>query len=299
MLQRIGQSAVALPLIAICLCILVTTTAGAQSGYRFPISADRELVTWEEPHWDGSNAVDIGLHSGFGLDAPERRAFYESDAVAVITGRASRLDNPRGGVAVLLHGVDGRTYYYAHLSTTPITEPTTVVAGDSLGRIGRSGVWSRYLEPHLHFAVAEGHQHGTDWTADVAAPRWLERTFGGVSLRSRAQPHAADLPSGLPLFGTPMVVDTFEQLRTGNPYLAGVTLSGPSSRSPGTSIPIRAPMTGIARVHLDTPLGVRVQITNGRSSHSLIISGSIDPLVRTGDLVFGDSVVGFVTGPLH
>jgi len=279
--------------------LMLSAGLGAQTRYTFPIAGDRSAFTWEEPHWDGSNAVDIGIHSGFGIDAPQRRAFYAADVQAVVAGRASRLDNPRGGIAILLHGEDGRTYYYAHLSETHIVEPTAVVAGESLGRIGRTGTWTQYLEPHLHFAIAEGHQVGTDWTADVPAASWLRRTFGIAPVRRSPDAYVAREPSGLPLFGAPEIVRTFAETQAENPLLAGVVVRAPGSGPSGPAVPVRAPMTGIARVHLDTPLGVRLQITNSRSFRSLIISGAIEPQVRTGELVYADSIVGFVRGELH
>ncbi len=279
--------------------LLLSAGLGAQSRYTFPISGDRSILTWEEPHWDGSNAVDIGIHSGFSLDAAERTRFYAADVRAVIAGRASRLDNPRGGVAVLLHGEDGRTYYYAHLSQAYIDGPTSVEAGASLGRIGRTGTWTQYLEPHLHFSIAEGHQVGTEWTADVPAASWLRRTFGIGPVRRNPDAYVAREPSGLPLFGEPEVVRTFRETRAENPLLAGVVVRAPGAGTRGPAVPVRAPVTGIARVHLDTPLGVRLQITNSRSSRSLIISGTIEPQVRTGELVYADSIVGFARGELH
>jgi len=302
----------------------VGPAADALEPYRFPLSADPATLTWEEPHWDGSNAVDLGVHSGYELDAPERAAFYESEAIAVTSGVASRLDNPRGGTAVVLHGDDGRTYYYAHLSSTPIEAPVEVPAGAPLGTIGRTGTWTQFLEPHLHFSIAEGHRYGTDWTADVPGAAWLRRTFGVTPVRRVTDAYRADYPEGLPLFGAPRVTTSFAESYAANPLLAGVTVVAagravaggegadrdgepaqaelPPAELPRVTLPpapMRAPMTGIARVHLDTPLGVRVQISNSLSSRSVIMSGRIRPVVQTGELVYGESIVGYVDGPLH
>jgi hypothetical protein len=299
------------PALVVIFGLTLARGALALEPYRFPLSVDPSILAWEEPHWDGSNAVDIGIHSGYAIGASERVAFYAAEALAVTSGVASRLDNPRGGIAVVLHGDDGRSYYYAHLSQTQIVEPTRVEAGASLGRIGRTGTWTQYLEPHLHFSIAEGHQSGTDWIADVPAAAWLRRTFGVMPVRRTTDAYVADYPEGLPLFGDPRITVTFERSFRDNPLLAGLTVEprGLDHRDGGDRpdqtaarsavIPIRAPMTGIARVHLDTLLGVRLQITNSRSARSLIVSGAIEPGVRTGDLVYADSIVGFARGSVH
>ncbi len=265
------------------------------ADYAFPIAGDRGVLWWEEEHWDGNLAVDIGIHPGFAPGTPERLEFYERDVVAVISGEASRLDNPRGGIAVLLHGDDNRTYYYAHLSESTINEPRRVSRGEPLGQIGRTGTWTQYLDPHLHFAIAAGHQHGFHWVADINPVTWIERTFGLAPARTTTQAYPLAEPSGTPLFGEYETRESFVETEAGNPLLAGTTVA---PRRPGR-VAVRAPLTGIVRIHVDTPLGTRVQITNARAAWSVIISGAIDPIIRHGELVYRESIVGFTEGPLH
>ena len=269
-------------------------TAQAAS-YTFPIEGDPDVLWWEEHHWDGALAVDIGIHPSFGRRSPQRSEFYRRNIVAVTSGTASRLDNPRGGIAVLLHGDDNRTYYYAHLSDSTIEEPKPVRRGEPLGTIGRTGTWTQFLEPHLHFEIANGHQTGTGWTADVDPVAWIERTFGFGPSRFARESYRGDEPTGVPLFGSHKIQTAYSEARAANPLLAGITLV----TGGGRRAPLRAPMTGIARIHLDTPLGLRLQITNARTDWSVIISGDIDPVVRHGELVHGESVIGFAGGPLH
>jgi murein DD-endopeptidase MepM/ murein hydrolase activator NlpD len=270
-------------------------------------------MVWEAHHWDGLLAVDIGIHPGFAVGSPERASFYRAQALATIGGVAQRLDNPRGGIAVMLHGDDGRTYYYAHLSSSRIVEDERrrVAAGAPLGRIGNTGTWSQFLEPHLHLSIAEGHQEGTSWVADVNPVWWLERTFGraanGPLTRARAaRPEQTIYPSrppvGLPLFGRPVITADFAATAAQNPLLAGLRLA-PAGASgadgAGGSFPVRATLTGAVRIHRDTRLGVRLQITNPKAGYSVIISGQITSTVEHGQLVYEDDVIGMTAGELH
>ncbi len=263
--------------------------------YAFPVEGDPTVLWWEERHWDGALAVDIMMNPSFQRLAPERSEYYRRNVVAVTSGTASRLDNPRGGIAVLLHGDDNRTYYYAHLSESTIEEPQQVRLGEPLGTIGRTGTWTQFLEPHLHFEIANGHQTGTGWTADVDPVGWIERTFGIGPSRFTRHSYPADRPDGVPLFGRHEIRTRYPEARAANPLLAGVTVIARE----GERVPVRSPVTGIARVHVDTPLGVRLQITNSHADWSVIISGEIEPLIRHGELVYRESVVGFASGPLH
>lgn len=275
---------------------LVSTTTHAEDRYRFPVDVDPGLLTWDERHWDGSNAVDVSIHPEFRLGSPERAEFYRAHVVAVVSGRAMRLDNPRGGIAVLLHGDDGQSYYYAHLDDATVDEPRPVIAGEALGTIGRTGTWTSFLEEHLHFSIASGHVTGTDWDADVSASAWLDRTFGLAPRPESVRHYRADRPDGLPLFGSPTVVRDFRETGAEDARLAGLLLS---SHSDGDgSVAIRAPLTGLVRIHRDTVLGARIQITNEQARSSVIVSGEIEPTVR-GGIAYADDVVGFVTGPLH
>ena len=272
-------------------------TADAEGTYTFPVDFDPLILSWDPHHWDGSLAVDIGINPDFSVAAPERMAFYAANVVAVTDGTAFRLDNPRGGTAVVLHGEDGRTYYYAHLSEAAI-EPSafrSVRRGEVLGTIGRTGTWTQYLEPHLHLSIASGHRHGTDWEADIDPVWWLERTFGRPPRTSQRLAYPASDPRGAPLFGDYLTVQSFEDARSASLLLAGVTLQ---SLQPGPA-PVRAPLTGAVRVHRDTVLGVRLQITNARSGWSIILSGDIQPRARTGDIAYRETIVGVITGRLH
>ncbi len=302
---------IARPFMAAALLLVLMPIAGAADDYRFPISGNTDVMVWEAEHWDGRLAVDIGVHPGLAAGRPERTAFYNAAVVAVTAGVVSRLDNPRGGTAVVLHADDGRTYYYAHLREAALNEPTRVAPGTVLGTIGNSGTWSQFLEPHLHFSIANGHQHGLDWTADVDPVRWLEQTFGRSPLPVPQTSLAGatgilyprDEPEGLPLFSGYQVTSTYAEVAEQTPLLSGVRIAprgyNPDRRESARQLAVRATMTGVVRVHRDTPLGLRIQITNGRARFSVLISGVIEPIVTTGELVFADQVIGFAASEIH
>ena len=323
--------------ICVLICTAVAASAWAQE-YTFPVAANIDVMVWEAAHWDGQLAVDIGVHPGFPPTAPEREAFYSAQVVALTGGTAMRLDNPRGGTAVLLHGDDGRTYYYAHLSQAAIEEPTRVAAGEPLGQIGNTGTWSQFLEPHLHLSIANGHQNGFDWIADVDPVLWLEQEFarGPIPVPANTLAGAAgvtypvDAPEGLPLFPGYTITADYDAVAGENPLLAGVRLAprgfepdavgragdtaaggASATHAPhdeqasrarpaaGRQAPVRATVAGAVRVHRDTSLGLRLQITNARARYSVLISGPIEPVVTTGDVVFADQIIGFASGELH
>lgn len=291
-------------LLALLALVAVTVIGGfgegihAEDRYSFPVGFDPALLVWEERHWDGSLAVDVGIHPGFPVGSPERTAFYDAPILAVTSGRAIRLDNPRGGIAVILHGDDGYTYYFAHLATSSVDEPRTVERGEPLGTVGRTGTWAQYLEPHLHLSIATGHQTGTDWVADVPASDWLRWTFGFNALPIGTEAYRTDEPSGLPFFGRPRVVKRFEEALAENLLLAGVTVAAGEEGASSASLPVRAPLAGAVRVHTDTPLGMRLQITNARTGYTVIISGEIEPVVSE-RVVYAGQVLGFASGSLH
>lgn len=273
--------------------------ASAAGRYIFPVAYDPTLLTWDERHWDGSLAVDIGMRASIELGASERLAFYSADLVAVTGGRASRLDNPRGGIAVLLHGDDGRTYYYAHLTEAFVDQPVDVVAGEPIGQVGNTGTWSQFLEPHLHLSMANGHQSGFVWDSDIDPVEWLREEFGLEPVRRARPTHPADVPEGLPVFAEAVRLESFEGARLDNPLLAGVTLHAAAEEAQWGAYGVRAPMAGVVTIHRDTPLGTRVQITNDSTAFSLMISGAIDSPLASGDLALDGSYLGRARGPLH
>ena len=78
---------------------------------------------------------------------------HGTENVAVVSGSFETRRSAAGGLTIYLHGDDGHTYYYAHLSQ--IVGPDRRVArGEVIGRTGSTGNAST---PHTHF---EFHPHG-------------------------------------------------------------------------------------------------------------------------------------------
>ena len=78
---------------------------------------------------------------------------HGTENVAVVSGTFETHRSGAGGLTIYLHGDDGHTYYYAHLSQ--IVGPDRRVArGEVIGRTGSSGNAST---PHTHF---EFHPNG-------------------------------------------------------------------------------------------------------------------------------------------
>jgi murein DD-endopeptidase MepM/ murein hydrolase activator NlpD len=83
---------------------------------------------------------------------------YGTENVAVVSGEFETHHSGAGGLTVYLHGDDGNTYYYAHLSQ--IVGPDRRVAqGEVIARTGSSGNAST---PHTHFEFHPGGGRAVD-----------------------------------------------------------------------------------------------------------------------------------------
>jgi murein DD-endopeptidase MepM/ murein hydrolase activator NlpD len=77
---------------------------------------------------------------------------YDTPNVAVVSGEFERHHSGLGGLSIYLHGDDGNTYYYAHLSQ--IVGPDRRVAqGEVIALTGSSG---DATTPHTHFEFHPG-----------------------------------------------------------------------------------------------------------------------------------------------
>jgi murein DD-endopeptidase MepM/ murein hydrolase activator NlpD len=88
-------------------------------------------------------------HQGTDLMNP-----FGTPNVAVVSGSFQRHHSSAGGLAVYLHGDDGNTYYYAHLSEV-VGPDRRVAQGEVIAKTGNSGNASGG-SPHTHFEFHPG-----------------------------------------------------------------------------------------------------------------------------------------------
>jgi len=113
-------------------------------------------LTWPVP---GHNTVtsEFGIrrhpvfrvmrqHNGIDIGAPHGARVVASDTGTVIL---SGYNSSYGNYIVISHG--NMTTLYAHLSSRGVREGDVVVKGDTIGRIGSTGISTG---PHLHFEVS-------------------------------------------------------------------------------------------------------------------------------------------------
>jgi len=91
-------------------------------------------------------------HTGIDIGAPHGAKVVAADTGTVII---SDYNSSYGNYIVISHGasINGKnvTTLYAHLSSRGVREGAVVVKGDTIGRIGSTGVSTG---PHLHFEVS-------------------------------------------------------------------------------------------------------------------------------------------------
>jgi murein DD-endopeptidase MepM/ murein hydrolase activator NlpD len=86
-------------------------------------------------------------HSGLDLAAPVGTCVY-----AALSGTVSKAgwDRTGYGYLVLINGIDGRLYYYAHNSRILVRVGQSVRQGQAISKVGNTG---RSTGPHLHFEI--------------------------------------------------------------------------------------------------------------------------------------------------
>ncbi len=268
--------------------------------YVFPVSAPIEHLEWTEYHWDGANAVDIFASRSLDARSEALAEVHSAPVLAVADGTAFRVDNPRGGTAVLLQADSGKSFYYSHLAETSVTgelgaqaEGTPVSRGETIGSIGRSGSRTQFIEPHLHFEVIEGEPESIGWSDDINAARWIRRTFGFRWIDENIAEYNSDTPEGFPLEYASTPVEGFDSMAGDEPQTAGILFHP----QPGSSV--RSLHEGEIRVMRDTELGLRVQITNRPTDTTIVYSYLESTDLETGDTVTRGQKIGAAGDRLH
>jgi murein DD-endopeptidase MepM/ murein hydrolase activator NlpD len=111
-------------------------------GFQCPVPGSSFSSTFGAPRSGGRR------HQGVDMMAARGTSIY-----AVVSGSVSHSSSSLGGNQIWLHGSDGNTYFYAHLSAY-VGGGGAVSAGDEIGKVGDTG--NAEGTPHLHFEIHPG-----------------------------------------------------------------------------------------------------------------------------------------------
>ena len=270
--------------------------------YAFPVAAAVETMSWTYTHWDGSNAVDIFADSALSMDSRAFAEFAHAPVVAVTSGSLRRADNRRGGIALVLDGDDGMRYYYAHLREAalgPTAGSRRVQVGEQIGTVGKTGRWTRWIEPHLHFEVSTRSDGDDLWAPEVNAADWLRETFGLEWAAQDIPPYAAGRPEHPPLSVCAEIVRTYAEMQHIHPDLASIEIAPASaSLAPERSerprhYTVLSPLQGEVRVHRNAHLGLRIQVTNRHYDETIVLSGLEQATVEAAGVVAAGDRLGY------
>lgn len=155
----------------------------------FALTWARDVSGWEPFH--GAQAAGYGVWDGIknaagkatatltyyfpiaGYTANPRNTYHTPGATDlfaplgtairdVADGRVETVSSSGpGGNALIIKGLDGLDYYYAHLQEAPLVHPGDyVAAGQVIGKVGQTGN-AASTEPHLHLGIGYGINAGT------------------------------------------------------------------------------------------------------------------------------------------
>ena len=111
--------------------------------------------------WAFSNSYGSpreGRRSHAGNDIFAKRG---TPVVAGVDGTIRAVEGGRAGIGYYLDGVDGVTYYGAHMNSRQVDDGATVKRGDVIGTVGSTGN-AGGTPPHLHFEIKPGNGASID-----------------------------------------------------------------------------------------------------------------------------------------
>jgi murein DD-endopeptidase MepM/ murein hydrolase activator NlpD len=162
-------------------------------GKAFPVARSNFLsilrinADWHAPRLRliGTRWLLVGVHEGIDITGEEG-----TPILSMTRGSVEKVGwTFYSGTRVGIRGIDGRYYFYAHLSSIApgLVYGASVVAGQMVGRLGNTGYGPPNhrdeFPPHLHFGI----EAGSTWVDPYAT---LFRLYGAtVSADERAQRH--------------------------------------------------------------------------------------------------------------
>jgi murein DD-endopeptidase MepM/ murein hydrolase activator NlpD len=218
--------------------------------------------------------------------------FTQRPVVALVSGVTSIADNPAGGLALLLEGDDGYMYYYGHLSEQWVTEGQRVQMGDLLGRIGNSGRWTQYIEPHLHLSMFTRSADDWRWEPDVNGAEKLLAWFGLPWQDLDIPGYPLDYVSGWPLDAPVQITRSFAERQAENPDQGAIDLLPINAGQ--APVPVYATLGGEINVNRATVMGLRVQITNRPAQSTVVYSFMLNTSLADGDIVQHGDLLGYM-----
>ena len=111
--------------------------------------------------WDFSNSYGSpreGSRSHAGNDLFAKRG---TPVVAGVDGTIRAVQGGRAGIGYYLDGVDGVTYYGAHMNSRSVADGASVKRGDVIGTVGTTGN-AGGTPHHLHFEIKPGNGASID-----------------------------------------------------------------------------------------------------------------------------------------
>jgi murein DD-endopeptidase MepM/ murein hydrolase activator NlpD len=210
----------------------------------------------------------------------------------VISGTVHIANNHFGGLALLLQGQDGHSFYYGHLSEQWVTDDQSVGVGEQLGRIGNTGHNTQYIEPHLHFSIATHNWDDWRWEPDVNAAEqlllWFDLPWQDLDIPDYPTDHVSGWPVKVPT----RITREFSEPLPVNPDQGSIDLLPLSAD--GNLVPVYATVTGEVNVNRATVMGLRAQITNRPARTTIVYSFLADSGVVDGDVVQRGDLIGHI-----
>jgi murein DD-endopeptidase MepM/ murein hydrolase activator NlpD len=115
-----------------------------------PVCPVRSATKWDFSNSFGSPRDGQRSHAGSDIFAARG-----TPVTAVVDGRIRAVRGGRAGIGYYLDGVDGVTYYGAHMNDMRASDGASVRRGEVLGTVGNTGN-AAGTPPHLHFEIKPG-----------------------------------------------------------------------------------------------------------------------------------------------